>query len=348
VVARQIIAQHYGRPAAHSYYVGCSTGGREGMMMSQRYPDYFDGVVAGAPAMRTGASNLGLRWAHVSFNQIAPKDEQGQPRGALALADGDRRLIVRALLAACDAGDGVVDGMIYNTSACGFDPAALTCKGAKTDDCLSADQVSAVRRAFAGPKDSRGNAVYVAFPYDTGINASGPGAIPGFLLSAPGPVGPADVATSMDVDAEARAATNAIAAVGDTSEWTNLGTYSSRGGKLIFFHGVSDPWFSANDTVRYYERLMADNGGADAVQGWSRLFLVPGMGHCGGGATALDRFDLLTAIVDWTENGMAPEAVTATGRALPGRSRPLCPYPQHAQYTGAGDTESAASFACRD
>jgi hypothetical protein len=348
VVARQIVAQHYGKPAAHSYYVGCSTGGREAMMMSQRYPDYFDGIVAGAPAMRTGMSNLALRWAHVAFNQVAPRDEKGQPQGSLALSAGDRRLVVRALLAACDAGDGVTDGMIYNTRACGFDPAVLTCKGAKADDCLSAEQVGAVRRALAGPKDSRGNAVYAAFPYDTGIDASGPGAIPGLLLSAAGPVGPSDVSMSMDVDAEARAAATATAAVGDTSEWTNLGSYSSRGGKLIFFHGLSDPWFSANDTARYYERVTADNGGADAAQRWSRLFLVPGMGHCRGGAMALDRFDLLSAIVDWTENGRAPDAVIATGHAFPGRSRPLCPYPKHAQYTGSGDTESAASFECRN
>jgi pimeloyl-ACP methyl ester carboxylesterase len=305
VVARQIVAQHYGKPAAHSYYVGCSTGGREAMMMSQRYPDYFDGIVAGAPAMRTGLSNLALRWAHVAFNQVAPRDEKGQPQGSLALSAGDRRLVVRALLAACDAGDGVTDGMIYNTRACGFDPAVLTCKGAKADDCLSAEQVA-------------------------------------------GPVGPSDVSMSMDVDAEARAAATATAAVGDTSEWTNLGSYSSRGGKLIFFHGLSDPWFSANDTARYYERVTADNGGADAAQLWSRLFLVPGMGHCRGGAMALDRFDLLSAIVDWTENGRAPDAVIATGHAFPGRSRPLCPYPKHAQYTGSGDTESAASFECRN
>jgi feruloyl esterase len=348
VVARQILAQYYGKPPAHSYYAGCSTGGREAMMMSQRYPDYFDGIVAGAPAMRTGMSNLGLRWAHIAFNQVAPKDEKGQPQGSLALTDGDRKLIVRALLAACDAGDGVTDGMIYHPRACGFDPAVLTCKGAKADDCLSAEQAGAVRRAFAGPKDARGNAVYAAFPYDTGIDASGPGAIPGLLLSAAGPVGPPDAVTSMDVDAEARAAATAIAAVGDTSEWTNLGSYSGHGGKLIFFHGVSDPWFSANDTARYYERVTADNGGAEAVQRWSRLFLVPGMGHCGGGATALDRFDLLSAIVDWTENGKAPDSVTATGPAFPQRSRPLCPYPKHAAYKGSGDTQTAASFECRD
>jgi feruloyl esterase len=348
VVARSIIARYYARPAAHAYYVGCSTGGREAMMMSQRHPDYFDGIVAGAPAMRTGLSNLALRWAQVAFNQAAPRDPQGRPQGARALSDADRKLIMAALLQACDATDGLGDGMIFATRACGFDPAVLSCKGRKTDACLTAKQVTAVRRALGGPKDSHGNAVYPGYPYDTGIDASGPGTIPGILMAAPGPVGGAGVATSMDVDAEARTAATAIAAVGDTSEWTNLSSYASHGGKLIFFHGVSDPWFSANDTVRYYERLVADNGGAAQVPGWSRLFLVPGMGHCQGGAAALDQFDMLSAIVDWSEKGKAPDAVLATGRAFPGRSRPLCPYPQHAQYAGAGDPQSAASFQCRD
>ena len=125
-----------------------------------------------------------------------------------------------------------------------------------------------------------------------------------------------------------------------------------RGGKLLFFHGVSDPWFSAWDTVEYYDRLAAANGGADAVRTWSRLFLSPGMGHCGGGAGALDRFDLLTPLVEWVEKGTAPDAVPATGRSAPGRddarrSRPLCAYPKHAHYKGSGDPEVLASYECR-
>ena len=348
VVARQIIARHYGRGPARAYYMGCSTGGREAMMMSQRHPDYFDGIVAGAPAMRTGHSNLAMRWARIAFNGAAPRDEQGRPQGPKALTDGDRKLIMAALRASCDALDGAQDGMIFATRACRFDPGVLQCQGAKTDECLSAQQVTAVRNAFAGPSDSRGNAVYPSYPYDTGIDASGEGSIPGFLMSAPGPVGGADVATVMDVDAEARAVATPIAAVGDTADWAHLSTFAGKGGKLIFYHGMSDPWFSANDTTRYYERVVAENGGSAAVRGWSRLFLVPGMGHCQGGAAALDRFDLLSAIVEWTENGQAPEAVIATGRAFPARSRPLCPYPGYAQYAGSGDPESAASYQCRE
>jgi feruloyl esterase len=133
-----------------------------------------------------------------------------------------------------------------------------------------------------------------------------------------------------------------------TSTWTNLNTFSARGGKLLFYHGVSDPWFSALDTLDYYERMARANGGAEEVMGWSRLFLVPGMGHCGGGPMALDTFDMLGAIVDWVEHGKAPASITATGRALQGRTRPLCPYPQHAQYKGNGSPDVASSFECRE
>jgi feruloyl esterase len=114
----------------------------------------------------------------------------------------------------------------------------------------------------------------------------------------------------------------------------------------MFFHGMSDPWFSANDTRLYYENLAAANGGPAAVRDFSRLYLVPGMGHCSGGAAALDSFDLLSAMVDWVENDVAPDRVTSTGNAFPGRSRPLCAYPEYAHYV-SGNPEQAESFACR-
>ena len=114
----------------------------------------------------------------------------------------------------------------------------------------------------------------------------------------------------------------------------------------MFYHGVSDPWFSSLDTVQYYDKLAAASGGIDATRDWSRLFLVPGMGHCGGGST-LDQFDMLSAIVDWVEKDRAPDSVVATGNAFPGRSRPLCPHPQHTHYKGSGNPEDAASFECR-
>ena len=347
VMAKQIVAQYYGRPADHSYFAGCSTGGREAMLMTERYPTYFDGVVAGAPAMRTGFSGIGDRWAAVAFNQIAPKDSAGKPIPSQAFSDGDKTLIVNRLLEACDGRDGVKDGMIFNTQACAFDPDALKCTGAKTDGCLTPQQAGALKKAFAGPKDSRGTQVYPGFLYDTGITAAGQG-IPGLLSPGPSPLGPPNLATDLDVDREAAAAAaSPQAAISDTAGWTNLNAFSGRGGKLLFFHGVSDPWFSALDTVGYYQRVGRDNGGSDQVQGWSRLFLAPGMGHCSGGTAALDTFDLLGAVVNWVEQGAAPDAVIATGRAFSGRSRPLCAYPTYAHYKGSGNPDDAKNFECR-
>jgi Tannase and feruloyl esterase len=140
---------------------------------------------------------------------------------------------------------------------------------------------------------------------------------------------------------------NPQAILTDTASWTNLSTFAGHGGKLIFYHGLSDPWFSALDTVGYYERIANANGGMNRVSDWSRLFLSPGMGHCGGGR-ALDDFDLLTAIVDWVERGQAPTRVKATGMGMPDTSRPLCPYPQFAHYKGTGNPDDATSFECRE
>jgi feruloyl esterase len=346
-LAKEIVARHYGKPADHSYFVGCSTGGREAMLMSQRYPTYFDGIVAGAPAMRTGHSNLSLRSSVVAFNNIAPRDPSGKPITAQAFSESDRKTIIDGIVNACDANDGVKDGMIFDQRSCKFDPATLVCKGAKADGCLSSAQAAALSKSFAGPKDSKGNPVYTGYYYDTGIAAMG-GGIPGILLGAGPPVG-APAALAQDVDKEEREVeTTAQGVIADTWSWTNLNTFSGHGGKLLFYHGVSDPWFSAQDTVGYYERLGKANGGADVVKNWSRLFLSPGMGHCQGGAAALDTFDLLTALVDWVEKGTPPDAVTATGRAFPGRSRPLCAYPQHAHYKGSGDPQDARNFECRN
>ncbi len=345
-VARPLVVAHYGKGAAHSYFVGCSTGGREAMISAQRYPNEFDGIVAGSPAMRTNYSNLALAWVTAAFNSAAPRDAQGRYQTAQALSDSDRKLVVAGLLKSCDALDGVQDGMIFDTRGCNFDPQMLQCKAEKTDSCLTATQVQAIKKAFAGPRTGSGRQVYPGYAYDTGIGFRGAG-IPGLLSGGTIPVAAAPSGAALDVDALAAGAHNAIEMAGDTNAWTNLSSFNGHGGKLIFFHGMSDPWFSALDTVDYYQRLGADNG-PGTVSSWSRLFLVPGMGHCGGGEATLDRFDMLTAIVEWVEAGQAPAQVVATGRAFPGRSRPLCPYPQHAQYNGSGNSELAENFSCRD
>src|SRR5690348_12207153 len=164
VISKEIIAQYYGQPAKHSYYDGCSTGGREGMLMSQRYPTYFDGVVVGDPAMRTGYSNIGLTYARNAFAQIAPKDTSGKSEPSKDFSPSDKKLLADAIMKSCDEKDGLKDGMIFNPEACQFDPAVLKCKGAKTDGCLTEEQVGALQEAFSGPKDSHGKEVYARFP----------------------------------------------------------------------------------------------------------------------------------------------------------------------------------------
>jgi hypothetical protein len=347
VIAKQIVEAYYAKPPARSYFSGCSTGGREAMLMTQRYPLYFDGVIAGAPAMRTGHSNLADRTVSVALSRIAPKGADGKPVPGGGLSDSDRKLIISKLLEKCDARDGVKDGMIFDALGCDFDPASLVCNGPKAEGCLSQQQTAALKEGFAGPKDSRGNQVYPGFFFDTGIAASGQG-IPGLIGSGPSPLGNVNSGSEQNIDKESAAAdANPGSRLGDTASWTNLNTFSARGGKLIFYHGVSDPWFSAKDTVGYYERMMEDNGGQAQTKNWSRLFLVPGMGHCSGGSVALDSFDLLSALMDWVEKGAGPDSVKSTGRAFSGRSRPLCPFPAHAQYKGQGDTEDAANFECK-
>jgi feruloyl esterase len=347
VLAKQIIAQHYAKPPDRSYFTGCSTGGREAMLMAQRHPTFFDGIISGAPAMRTAYSGIGDEWVATMLNTAAPKDASGKADPRAVLTDAQKKAVIDGVLNACDANDGVKDDMIFNTKACRFDPKTLVCGRNNTDGCLTMAQATAIEKGFAGPKDSRGRQVYPGFMFDTGIAATQ--GIPGLLHGGLNPVGPPFSATSMDVDARAAAA---AASAGDvltaTSSWTNLNTFSNHGGKLMFFHGVSDPWFSALDTIDYYERMAKANGGPEQVMNWSRLYLAPGVAHCSGGPIALDQFDMLSALVDWVEKGTAPASVVATGRALPGRSRPLCAYPQHAHYKGQGDTQDAKNFECRN
>ncbi len=340
-VAKQLIAQHYGKPAAFSYFSGCSTGGREGMILSQRYPTVFNGIISGDPAMRTGLSNLAIgRWIPIMFNQVAPKDANGKPVIEQAITDNDRKLIKDALMKKCDAKDGVADGLISDPLACDFDPETLACKGDKNDSCLAPEKAAAIKKALGGPKTSSGTQVYAGFLYDAGLTNGPP--FRGLLSPGPGIFGPATTDMTMDVDKEALAAIQPLV----DSMSTNLTAFSAHGGKLIFYHGDSDPWFSPLDTFGYYKDMAAANGGLDAVSKWSQFYFVPGMSHCGGGQ-ALDQFDLLGAIVNWVEKGAVPTSVIATGKAFPGRSRPLCAYPKHAHYKGQGDTEDAANFECR-
>src|SRR6185437_15635872 len=154
-VAKQIISKYYAKPAAYSYFVGCSTGGREGMILSQRYPAVFNGIVSGDPAMRTGLSNLAIaQWIPVAYNQAAPKDASGKPEIDKFLTDDDRKLFMDSLMKQCDAKDGVADGMISDPLGCDFDPGVLACKAGQADACIAPEKTAAIKKAFAGPKNA--------------------------------------------------------------------------------------------------------------------------------------------------------------------------------------------------
>ncbi|MES2603502.1 MAG: DUF6351 family protein [Pseudomonadota bacterium] len=341
---KPLVSQYYSGEINHSYFVGCSTGGREGMIMAQRYPYLFDGIVSGAPAIRTGLSNLALRWINVQFNQAAPKDANGEPLPAYS-AD-EKTLIINGLKKSCDALDGAEDGLVFNVAACKFDPQTIACKaGDNSASCLAPEKATALATALAGPVDSRGVQVYSRHQLDTG--SADPGFIPGILGGGTPPEGaPSGKMMSQDVDAEFIAASNINTAIGDSVS-TNVSSFAADGGKHIFYHGMADPWFSAIDTLTYYENMAAANGGLQTVDQWSRLFMVPGMGHCQGGTATLDNFDMLTPIIEWVENDKAPASVLATGNSMPGVSRPLCPYPQHPHYDGSGDSKAAENFSCK-
>ena len=340
VAAKAITEAYYRGPIAHSYMTGCSTGGREGMLAIQRYPELFDGVVIGAPAMMTGHSNLAIQKAAVDFNQAAPRDGEGLPIVTEVFTPAVRKVILDGMLDQCDALDGLEDGVIENVAQCRFDPQKLACERGQSESCIPGKLATALTRGFQPPVDASGRALYSPFPFDTGIvDPQG-----GFLPSGrPGPFGPPSRALTIDVDARiAEVRANAMQRLTDTHVWTDLNTVLERGGKTIFYHGVSDFWFSPLATWDWWSRAAETNGAAFTEA--SRFYMVPGMLHCQGG-NAFDRIDLLSEVIDWVEQGEAPERPIAN-RADGSASRPLCHYPAYPHYTG-GDATKPESFACR-
>lgn len=358
--AKIILQKHYGEKPKHSYFRGCSNGGREGLIAAQRYPEYFDGVIAGAPAFRLTRAMTAEAWNTMQFAAIAPKNAQGQTDLPNALSEKDLQLVASAVLAKCDALDGVKDDLISNPEACHFSPTELKCPGEKTDSCLSAPQVTALQKMMNGPTDSHGKPLYSSWPYDSGIAGDGwrawilgsqkmpsintlifPPAINDMALAGKQP--PIDIFHfNFDTDS-ARIEKAAAAAL--NAESTNFSAFRKRGGKLILYTGMSDPVFSANDLIGYYKDITRAAGGQKETFSFARLYLLPGVNHCGGGP-GLDSFDSLTALEKWVEEGEAPEHMVAKGSAYPGRTRPMCPYPLRPIYNGWGNIENAASFAC--
>jgi Tannase and feruloyl esterase len=343
LASKKVIAGHTGRAPAFSYWNGCSAGGRQAMKEAQRFPDDFNGIIAGAPGLDwTGRAAQAIRVAKTLEHNTAGR-----------LSAKDTQLLHRAAVDACDASDGLKDGLLSDPERCRFDPVVLQCSGSSQSECLTTAQVETARLIYSrGVNRSTKREVGGLLPgselgwTDLGWTASARATgLDQFRFLVFGD--PAwdiqkfdfdrDLARAEEVD---RDTLNALD--------PNLKPFLDRGGKLIQFHGWADPQISPANSTQYYTRVADALGGAARVHGSYRLFMAPGMGHCGGGEGP-NTFDMVAALEQWVERGQAPDQIVAshaTNGAVD-RTRPLCPYPQLATYKGSGSIDDASNFTCR-
>jgi feruloyl esterase len=342
VKGKAIIAAFYGEAPIYSYWNGCSAGGRQGFMEAQRYPDDFDGIVAGSAGVNWAGRAMHAVWVA----QQVHKDEES------VIPQAKFQTVHNAVLAACDALDGVKDGVLEDPTRCHFDPKSIECKGADGPECLTAAQVESVRRMYTPVTNSRTKHVEFA-----GFE---PGSEMGWnTMAGPQPLGLGtdlfkyvvfkdpnwDYKTlkwDSDLDLARKVSVDMDALNPDLSK------FMGHNGKIIHYHGWADPQIAPGSGVDYYKTVLEKMGGAGKVTGNYRLFMVPGMAHCGGG-DGTSTFDMLTALQDWVESKKAPDMILAS-RVRNGqtdRTRPLCPYPQVAVYKGTGSTDDAANFSCK-
>jgi feruloyl esterase len=341
--SKKIIAAYYGGGPKYSYFNGCSAGGRQAMKAAQRFPADFNGIIAGAPGLDwTGRAAQAVR--------IAQRLEANE---AARLGAPQRQLLHTAVMAACDLTDGVKDGVLENPRRCTFDPGVLQCKGEDTASCLTAPQVETARMIYSpvvNPKTKRainglerGSELgWTDLGWTASARATGLDQFRFLVFGDPAwDVQKFNWATDIVLAEERNEAINALD--------PNLTPFISGGGKLIAYHGWSDPQIAPAAATQYYDRVLEASGGKANVDKAYRVFMAPGMGHCTGG-DGPNTFDMLTALERWVEGGAAPDQITASisrPAANLNRSRPLCPYPQVAVYDGTGSTDDASNFACR-
>jgi hypothetical protein len=362
---KQIVAAYYGKPQEHAYFDACSDGGREALMEAQRFPADYDGILAGAPANAWST----MIAAGVSGAQALVND----PRAFIS--DLKLPAIQKAALDACDAQDGVKDGVIANPAKCHFDPNVLLCKAGDNLDCLTRPQLEALKGLYGGAKDGEGKVIFPGFTMgdETSWREWVIGVAPGasssvqyvqndFRYIVTGD--PKWNILTANVDEALKLSREKTAADLDATS-PDLSRFAARGGKLILYHGWNDQAISPWNTIAYYKQVRQTMGDQKA-ESFTRLYMVPGMEHCygGPGATAFGQFGIGTAkgstnglfdsLQDWVEKGSPDEAVFATkfvsgadGKMTSVMTRPLCAYPAVATYNGGGDSTDGANFACK-
>jgi Tannase and feruloyl esterase len=358
---KAIVAAFYGDGPKHSYFSGCSNGGRQALMEAQRYPGDYDGIVAGAPANAWTGLMAASMWQQAALQDPA----KGIPAGKLPAIEA-------AALAACDTLDGVKDGVIDNPPACHFDPSVLLCKGNDTDACLTAPQVAMLKAIYAGPKTAKGVSIYPG--YSPGGETGNGGWASWIALPAQGKTMGFTFATqfysqmvfekndwdlhTFDITRDLKAAVDKVGSVLNATD-ADLKKFHDRGGKLLIYHGWSDAAIPPLNAVEYFESVEKKMGAKNADD-VLRLFMVPGMQHCAGGpgptvimAPFDPQHDVRMAVERWVEEGKAPEQIIATkyktgNNPASGvqRTRPLCAYPSVAKWNGTGSSDDAGNFAC--
>ncbi len=362
VAAKGLVRAFYGRPAEFAYLNSCSNGGRQALLEVQRYPDDYDGVVVGAPWNFQSHSNAGFVW-----------NAQALSAPGAAIPPSKLPAMNAAALAACDLDDGLADGVIEDPASCDFDPTVLLCQGAETDACLTAPQLEALRRIYAGPSNPRtGEPIFPGFAVGSEdgwtslvANLSAAGLGNGYFANLVYE-NPAWDYRTFDFDAGMAYADLRVGLLGNAIE-TDLTPARKRHVRIIQYHGWNDQTLQPAYSPEYYRGVAAEMGGFRKTQKFYRLFMVPGMRHCyfGPGASSFGGVgqqippvrdadhDLQKALERWVEDGRAPERFIATkyvddaaATRTVRRTRLLCPYPQVARYDGTGNPDDAASFAC--
>jgi feruloyl esterase len=366
VKAKAIIKAYYGRSPKFSYFISCSNGGRQALMEAQRYPEDYDGIIAGAPA--NDWTRLMTQGAFIGQSILSDP--------ASYIPASKMKAIEAATLNSCDAADGLKDGLIDDPTRCRFDPSVLLCKGPETDACLTAPQVEALKKIYAGPRDAKGNQLAPSLlpGGETGLGGWG-----GWVFGpAPGKSGMNNIAgqffksmvfvdqnwdfKSLNAERDLKLAEQKLGSILNSTN-PDLKAFKKRGGKLIIYHGWSEGAIPPEMAINYYKSVVGKMGQRETAA-FLRLYMVPGMQHCffGPGPNSFGQVlgcltcdpkrDINITLERWVEQGVAPDAIIATkykndiARTDVARTRPVCPYPSVARYKGSGSIDDAANFSC--